>query len=72
MQPPRFLIGLLPSGEQRWAAIDPNAHHLEAEVAERRFGAYLKPFRSEDEARAALNAAGAEEIALEPRKRCRG
>lgn len=41
-----------------WAAIDPNAHHLQGRVAERRFSAFLAPFKSRAEAEAALLAAG--------------
>ena len=69
MQPPRFLIGKLPTGEERWAAIDPNTHHLEAGVAERRFGAYLKPFADEGEAHRALIEAGAVDVHPEHRPR---
>jgi hypothetical protein len=42
-----------------WAAVDPNCHHLEGKVEELRFSAFLCPFRSDDDARAALTAAGA-------------
>jgi len=61
-RPPRFLIGAHPTRGQLWAAIDPNAKYLEAEIAERRFGAYLKPFLDEQSARDALFAAGAASI----------
>jgi hypothetical protein len=40
-----------------WAAIDPDSHHLNGRVCERKFAAYLAPFRTEDEAIAALLAA---------------
>ena len=69
MQPPHFLIGKLPSGEQCWAAIDPTARYTEHAIAERRFGAYLRPFTTEEDARAALIAAGAQAIEVEVRKR---
>lgn len=59
MLPPRFLIGRGKDGSELWASIDPDAHHLEAAIAERRFGAYLRPFRDEQSARDALIAAGA-------------
>lgn len=62
MQPPRFLIGVLANGEQRWAAIDVDMHHVESAIGETRFGGYLKPFPSEEAARAALAAAGASKI----------
>lgn len=42
-----------------WAAVDPDCHHLEGVVAEMRFSAFLRPFRSDDDARAALTATGA-------------
>jgi hypothetical protein len=42
-----------------WAAVDPNCHHLDGKVEELRFSAFLCPFRSDDEVRTALVAAGA-------------
>ena len=69
MEPPRFLIGRLATGDLRWAAIDQSAHHLEGRIADRRFGAYLAPFRSEEDATTALIAAGAVNIETEQRKR---
>lgn len=42
-----------------WASFDPTVHHIVGRVAETRFGARLAPFRSEQEAEAALIAAGA-------------
>ena len=44
-----------------YAAIDPRAHHVVGRVAGRRFGAFLAPFPDEALAKAALNAAGAEQ-----------
>lgn len=41
-----------------WAAVDPSVHHIEGRVAELRFGARLAPFKSHEEAQAALVAAG--------------
>jgi len=71
MQPTSsFLIGQHPQRGALWAAIDPGAHHVGARVAETRFGGYMAPFRSADEARAALADAGAEHI--EPEQRGRG
>lgn len=68
-EPPRFFIGKLPDGSERWAAIDTSAHHLEARMGERRFGAYLAPFTNEVAARAALIAAGAVNIEAEQGRR---
>jgi hypothetical protein len=42
-----------------WAAIDPDSHHLDGRVCERRFGAYLAPFRTEEDAAEALLSVGA-------------
>jgi hypothetical protein len=42
-----------------WAAFDPAVHHIKGAVRDSRFGAKLSPFRSMDEAKAALVAAGA-------------
>lgn len=41
-----------------WASFDPAVHHIVGRVAETRFGARLAPYRSRDEAEAALVAAG--------------
>jgi hypothetical protein len=67
MTPPRFLIGHHPRRGELWAAVDPNMHHLQSAIGERRFAAYLSPFRDEDSARAALIAAGAQAIHAEER-----
>jgi hypothetical protein len=72
MQPPRFLIGRHPERGLMWAAIDCNVNYLEPRITETRFAAYLAPFRSEDDARDALIAAGAEHIEAEVRKKRRG
>jgi hypothetical protein len=51
-----------------WAAIDPDSHHLEGKVRERRFAAYLEPFKSEEEAAAALlEAGGVLDVIVPPR-----
>lgn len=42
-----------------WAGICPDTHHVEPKVCDRRFAAYLAPFRSEEDATVALLAAGA-------------
>lgn len=72
MQPARFLVGRHPQRGTLWASIDTENHHLEGHVTERRFGAYLAPYRSEDDARAALIAAGAVNIEAEDRRKRRG
>jgi hypothetical protein len=41
-----------------WAGIDPDAHHLAGRVCERKFTAFLAPFRTEEDALAALLEAG--------------
>lgn len=69
MEAPRFLIGRSTDGSTLWTAIDGNAHHLESRVEAQRFAAYLAPFQTEESARQALLAAGAEHIEAEGRKR---
>ena len=69
MNPPRFLIGKLPDGGLAWAAVDPNAHHLQPRVGERRFTAYLAPYPTEEAARQALVAAGAVDIEVDEGRR---
>lgn len=66
--PPTFLVGQHPTRGRLWAAIA-EAHHTEPAVAETRFGGYVRPFQSEAAARAALEAAGAENIDTERRPR---
>jgi hypothetical protein len=52
-----------------WAGIDPDTHHLEGRVCERRFGAYLAPFKTEEEAAVALlEAGGVLDVAAAPTK----
>jgi len=72
MRPPLFLIGQHPDRGALWAAVDPNARFTKAEIAERRFAAYLAPFSDEVTARAALAAAGARIIELETGGKRRG
>ena len=55
-----FIVGQHPVRGQLYAAIDPRAHHVEGQIAERKFPAFLTPFRTVEEAEAALIAAGAE------------
>lgn len=64
--PPTFLIGQHPTRGRLWAAIA-EAHHTEPAVAETRFGGYVRPFQTEDDARTALELAGAENIEIERR-----
>lgn len=67
----RFLIAEHPKHGTLWAAIDPEAHHVGAAVAERRFSAYCSPFRDEDSARTALVDAGCDcaTVQLEGRRK---
>jgi hypothetical protein len=58
-KPDRFVTATHPTQGTLWAAIDPNAHHLTGQVADRRFSAFLAPFMTHAEAEAALHAAGA-------------
>ncbi len=46
------------NGKSLWAGIDETAHHLAGRVCERRFGAYLAPYRTEQDAIEALLEAG--------------
>lgn len=69
MTPPPFLIGVHGTRGRLWACIAQS--NVEPAVAETRFGAYLRPFRSEADARAALEAAQCDSIAAEVRKRKR-
>ena len=41
-----------------FAVVDPAAHHVEGHIAERRFSAWMSPFRRVEDAEAALVAAG--------------
>lgn len=72
MRPPLFLIGQHPDRGALWAAVEPNVRYAKAEIAERRFGAYLAPFQTEAAARAALAAAGASLIESEAGRRKHG
>jgi hypothetical protein len=66
-----FLTGIGADGQTRWAGIDELAHHLEGRVCDTRFGAYCAPFRSEGDAKAALEFAGCNSIAAEAPRRGR-
>ena len=48
----------LDGGNRVFAAVDPSIRFTKGEVRESRLGALLAPFRTEIEARAALEAAG--------------
>lgn len=56
--PPKYITAEMPDGTTIFAAIDANARFVEPKVADRKFGAFLTPFPSLLEARAALVAAG--------------
>lgn len=54
-----LLIAEHPERGRLFAAVDPSVHHIEAGIRDSRFGARLAPFRTREEAEAALVAAGA-------------
>lgn len=54
----KFVTAEHPKRGRLWAAVDPDAHHLDGRVCDRRFSAFLAPFRTEEEAAAALLKAG--------------
>lgn len=72
METPVFIIGHHPQRGPLWAAVDPNAKFVSGEIAGRRFTAYLAPFATEDEARAALKSAVVVYTEAEPGRRTRG
>jgi hypothetical protein len=53
-----FAVASHPQRGRLWAAVDANTVQSEGRVAERRFSAFLAPFRSLAAAQAALVAAG--------------
>lgn len=53
------LRGEHPERGPLYAGVDPGAHHVKGRVAPLRFAAFLAPFRSDQDAREALLAAGA-------------
>lgn len=55
----KYLIGEHPSGSTFYAAIDPSAHHVEGRIGQRKFHAFMSPFKTEQEAAIALLEAGA-------------
>lgn len=54
-----ILEGEHPALGKLFAAVDPHARYVQPKVSELRFAAMLMPFKSEAEATAALEAAGA-------------
>lgn len=55
----KFLIAEHPGGWTLYGAIDPSAHHVQGRIAQRKFEAFLTPFKTENEAAVALLEAGA-------------
>lgn len=66
--PPKFITAEMPDGSTIFAAIDTRARFVEPKVAERKFGAFLTPFPSLLEAKAALVAAGGKCVLEEKRR----
>lgn len=57
------------NGKTLWAGIDDTAHHLTGRVCERRFAAFLAPFKTEQDAiEALLEAGGVLDVAAMPAK----
>lgn len=62
----RFLTA---NSKSLWAGVDETANYLTGCISERRFGAYLAPFRTEEDAKAALfSAGGVLDVIQEPKK----
>jgi hypothetical protein len=57
-RPDKFVTAEHPTRGTLWACVDPSAYSTEGKVAERRFAAFLTPFKNREEARAALIAEG--------------
>lgn len=55
----RYIVGDHDERGRLYAAFDPLAHHVEPGVRDSRFSAFLAPYRSREDAEAALIAAGA-------------
>lgn len=55
----RYVIGDHVERGRLYAAFDPLAHHVDPGVRDSRFSAFLAPYRSQEDAEAALIAAGA-------------
>jgi len=53
-----YITAIHPDGRTLFAAIDERAHHVKGQVAERRFGAFMSPFTSVQQAQQALREAG--------------
>lgn len=54
----RFITASHPQHGKLWAAIDPESRVPEPRVCERKFSAFMRPFRTDDAAIQALLAAG--------------
>jgi hypothetical protein len=61
-KPEKFVTAKHPQRGLLWAAFDSSVHHLEGRVADRRFAAFLAPFRNRGDAEAALVAEGCADI----------
>ena len=57
-KPDKFVTATHPELGTMWACVEPTAVYPVGQVAERRFAAFLTPFRSRADAVAALRAAG--------------
>jgi len=57
-KPDKFVTATHPALGTLWACVEPTAVYPVGKVAERRFAAFLTPFRSRADAEAALAAAG--------------
>lgn len=56
---PYIVAGDTGEGGKLFAAVDPAAHHVEGEVSKTKLSAWLRPFKTNSDASAALIAAGA-------------
>lgn len=54
----KYLVGEHPERGRLWAAVDPECISTTGRVEDLRFAAFLAPFKSAEEARSALIAAG--------------
>ena len=64
-KPDKFVTAYHPARGLLWACVDPSARCSTGQVAERRFPAFLTPFRSREEAEAALALACSEPVGAE-------
>ena len=58
MRKPNYIVGEHRERGALYAAFDSTVHHIEGRVCDSRFSARMAPFKSRDEAEAALRAAG--------------